>query len=140
MRPFHLRYVKKVAKKSPKGEYVILPNNIRGKNILNLPNFFSDNFTSQNIKNLEQKWHGVKPVLSVASGGVYPGIVDKMIKAMGNNIVIQAGGGVHGHPNGTTAGAIGMRQAIDACMKNIPLKKYAGTHFELKEALEKWKE
>jgi ribulose-bisphosphate carboxylase large chain len=97
-------------------------------------------FTPQTKKNLEQKWYNIKPVLGVASGGVYPGMVPKMIKAMGYNIVIQAGGGVHWNPRGTMYGAMGMRQAIEACMKKIPLKKYAETHRELKEALDKFGE
>jgi ribulose-bisphosphate carboxylase large chain len=63
-----------------------------------------------------------------------------MLKAMGNNIVIQAGGGVHGHPDGTIAGAKAMRQAIDAFMKGKSLKEYSNKHEELKKALEHWKE
>ena len=97
-------------------------------------------FTPQTKKNLEQKWYNIKPVLGVASGGVYPGIVPKMLKAMGNNILIQAGGGVHGHPDGTIAGAKAMRQSIDAVMQNKSLKEYSKTHEELKRALENWGE
>ena len=59
---------------------------------------------------------------------------------MGNNIVLQAGGGIHWNPRGTRYGAMGMRQAIDAVMKNIPLKEYAKTHLELKDALDKFGE
>jgi len=57
---------------------------------------------------------------------------------MGKDVVIQAGGGVHGHPDGTISGARAMRQAVDATLKKIPLKKYAKTHEELRKALEKW--
>ena len=57
---------------------------------------------------------------------------------MGNDVVIQAGGGIHGHPKGTVRGAIAMRQAVDATLRKIPLKKYAKDHIELKEALDKW--
>ena len=59
---------------------------------------------------------------------------------MGNNIVVQAGGGVHGHPDGTIAGAKAMRQAIDAFMEKQSLKKYSENHEELKRALENWGE
>jgi len=96
-------------------------------------------FTQQTKKNLEQKWYDIKPVFGVASGGVYPGIVDKIIKTMGNNIIIQSGGGIHGHPNGTIAGARAMRQAIDASLKKISLKEYAKTNKELEIALNFWK-
>jgi len=49
------------------------------------------------------------------------------------------GGGIHGHPFGTRAGAKAARQAIEATMQGIPLKEYANTHEKLKLVLEKWK-
>ena len=57
---------------------------------------------------------------------------------MGKDVVIQAGGGIHGHPQGTIVGARAMRQAVDATMKKISLDEYAKTHPELKVALEYW--
>ena len=57
---------------------------------------------------------------------------------MGKDVVIQAGGGIHGHPRGTRIGAIAMRQAVDATLKKKSLKEYAKNHVELKEALDKW--
>ena len=108
--------------------------------ILHIQEEIEMQFTPQTKRNLEQRWYNIKPILGVASGGVYPGIVPKMLKAMGNNIVIQAGGGVHGHPDGTIAGAKAMRQAIDAFMKKQSLKKYSENHEELKRALENWGE
>jgi ribulose-bisphosphate carboxylase large chain len=110
------------------------------KEVMHIEKEIETQFTPQTKKYLEQKWYNIKPVLGVASGGVYPGIVPKMLKAMGNNILIQAGGGVHGHPDGTVAGARAMRQAIDAVMKNKTLKEYSKTHEELRKALEKWGE
>jgi len=95
-------------------------------------------FTVKTKKYLNQDWHGVKPVFGVASGGVYPGIVPNIIDLMGKDVVIQAGGGIHGHPKGTVAGAMAMRQSVDSSMKYIPLKEYAKAHKELEEALEKW--
>jgi len=59
---------------------------------------------------------------------------------MGKDVVLQAGGGIHGHPFGTLAGAKAMRQAVDATLKKISLKEYAKTHVELEKALEKWAE
>lgn len=88
---------------------------------------------------LEQNWGKIKSILAVSSGGLHPGHVPYLIKHLGKDLVIQAGGGIHGHPSGTFAGAKAMRQALDATMKKVPLKKYAKTHSELREALEKWK-
>jgi len=106
--------------------------------VLHIEKEMESEFTKKTKENLSQKWFGVKPVLGVASGGVHPGIVDKIIKFMGNNIVLQAGGGISGHPDGVIAGAKAMRQAVDATLKKISLKEYAKTHEELKKALEKW--
>lgn len=79
-----------------------------------------------------------KTVMPVCSGGVYPGMVGKMIQASGLNVQIQAGGGVAGHPGGVRKGAMGMCQAVDAAYEGIDVKKYAEDHLELKEALDKW--
>ncbi len=89
-------------------------------------------------KRLAQKWLNIKPVMPVSSGGLHPGHVPFLIKHLGKDLVIQAGGGIHGHPQGTQAGVSAMRQAVDAVMKKIPLKQYAKTHEELRQALEKW--
>jgi ribulose-bisphosphate carboxylase large chain len=87
---------------------------------------------------LEQSWYGIKPVFAVCSGGLHPGKVQDLMHYMGNNIIIQAGGGVHGHPFGTTKGAMAMRQAVDAVMQKTDLRVYAKSHSELAKAIEKW--
>ncbi|OIO80147.1 ribulose-bisphosphate carboxylase large subunit [Candidatus Pacearchaeota archaeon CG1_02_32_132] len=74
---------------------------------------------------LEENWRNIKSVFPCSSGGLHPGIVPDIMKMLGNNIVIQAGGGVHGHPFGTKAGAEALRQAIDATMEGESLKEYA---------------
>jgi len=88
---------------------------------------------------LAQDWGKIKPVLAVSSGGLHPGHVPYLIKHLGKDLVIQAGGGCHGHPKGTLKGATALRQAIDATMENISLKEYSKNHQELKVALDYWK-
>ncbi len=88
---------------------------------------------------LAQKWGKIKSVLPVSSGGLHPGHVPFLMKHLGKDLVIQAGGGIHGHPQGTKAGAMAMRQAVDAVMKKKTLKEYSKTHGELGEALGKWR-
>ncbi len=90
-------------------------------------------------KRLKQKWEKIKPTLSVSSGGLHPGHVPFLIKNLGKDLVIQAGGGIHGHPSGSEAGAKAMRQAVDAVLKKNSLKEYAKTHEELREALKFWR-
>ena len=87
---------------------------------------------------LEQKWHNIKPTLAVCSGGLHPGGIPSLMRIMGNNIVMQFGGGCHGHPDGTKAGAVAIRQAVDSVIKKIPLKTYAKGHKELRKALDKF--
>lgn len=87
---------------------------------------------------LMEKMHGIKQVLPVASGGLHPGLIPKLMKMFGADFVIQAGGGIHGHPMGTSAGARAMMQAVEASVEGASLKEYAKKHKELKIALEKW--
>jgi ribulose-bisphosphate carboxylase large chain len=93
---------------------------------------------AKNLEALEMEMAGLKPVLPVASGGLHPGLVPALIKFFGKDFVIQAGGGIHGHRDGTVAGAKAMRQAVDATLKERPLSEYAKTHRELKIALQTW--
>ncbi len=88
---------------------------------------------------LNSNWYDIKPVFAVTSGGLYPKLVPKLIKFMGNDIIIQAGGGIHGHPDGTVEGAKAMRQAVDAAMQGISLREYAKSHSALRRALDYWK-
>ena len=62
------------------------------------------------------------------------------LRASGTDIIIQAGGGIHGHPLGTRKGATAMRQAIDAFMEGVSDVEYAEDHEELRLAIEKWGE
>ncbi|MFH0714776.1 MAG: type III ribulose-bisphosphate carboxylase [Candidatus Diapherotrites archaeon] len=89
---------------------------------------------------LAQDWAGTKPVFPVSSGGLHAGILPQVLDLLGSDIVLQCGGGVHGHPRGTRAGAQSMRQSIDAWMDGISLKEYAKSHSALAQALEKWGE
>jgi len=61
-----------------------------------------------------------------------------LLEVLGTDIIVQAGGGVHGHPDGTHAGAKALRQSVDASMAGDSLEAYADDHAELATALEKW--
>jgi ribulose-bisphosphate carboxylase large chain len=93
----------------------------------------------ENINALKISMHGLKRVLPVASGGLHPRLVPALIKTFGTDVVIQAGGGIHGHKNGTVAGAKAMRQAVDGALKGEPIEEYSRNHRELRIALELWK-
>jgi len=87
---------------------------------------------------LTEEWGNIKPVLPVSSGGLHPGLVPYVVKLLGKEIAIQAGGGIDGHPDGVKAGATAMRQAIEASLEDIDLDDYAKTHKELAAALKHW--
>ncbi|MCW4034250.1 MAG: type III ribulose-bisphosphate carboxylase [Candidatus Bathyarchaeota archaeon] len=94
---------------------------------------------SENLQASIEPLYGLKKVLPVASGGLYPGVVPALMKFFGTDFVIQAGGGIHGHSGGTVAGATGMRQAVDAVLQGLSLEEYAKSHKELQQALNVWK-
>lgn len=87
---------------------------------------------------LSQSWHKMKPVFPVSSGGLHPGHVPPLMEIMGRDVIIQMGGGIHGHPYGTRTGAQAARQAVDSVMVGQPIEDYARTHPELAQALGKW--
>ena len=87
---------------------------------------------------LVQNWGKIKPTLAVSSGGLHPGHVPFLIKHLGKDILLQFGGGLHGHKLGTAAGARAVRQSLNATLEGISLKEYAKNHSELRIALEQW--
>jgi ribulose-bisphosphate carboxylase large chain len=87
---------------------------------------------------LEQNWGNIKPAFPVTSGGLHPGLVPDVLDIYGKEMVLLVSGGIHGHPDGTRAGAIAVRQALEATKKKISLEEYAKNHIELKHALDKW--
>lgn len=80
----------------------------------------------------------IRPLMPVASGGLNAGSVDALLEIYGNDVVVQCGGGIHGHPSGTSAGAKSVYDAVSAAMKKISSVNYAKKSKELKQALDKW--
>jgi len=87
---------------------------------------------------LRDEWYGLSPVFPVASGGVHPGNVRPNLEGYGTDCIVQAGGGVHGHPWGTTGGAKAMVQAVEAWIAGVSEEEYARSHKELEAALKLW--
>lgn len=80
----------------------------------------------------------IKPTFPVASGGLHVGLFPQNIDLLGHDVQLQLGGGIHGHPWGTKAGALAARQALDAIAQKVPLDEFAKTHPELRVALDHW--
>ncbi len=75
----------------------------------------------------------------VPSAGIHPGLVPKILHDYGHDVIINAGGGVHGHPKGARAGAKAFRQAINWVVKRGNFGGVSQREFpELAEALRLW--
>ncbi|MDD2647110.1 MAG: type III ribulose-bisphosphate carboxylase [Patescibacteria group bacterium] len=88
---------------------------------------------------LKEDLSKIKPVMPIASGGLHPALTPRLMKILGKDLIINFGGGIHGHPDGTYAGAKAARASVEAAMSHIPLEKFAETRPELKVALDYWK-
>ncbi|MGO4343960.1 2,3-diketo-5-methylthiopentyl-1-phosphate enolase [Paenibacillus sp. MCAF9] len=69
--------------------------------------------------------HGLKTSFPVPSAGIHPGLVPLILKDFGTDVVVNAGGGIHGHAMGTAAGGQAFRQAITATLNGVPLRNAA---------------
>jgi ribulose-bisphosphate carboxylase large chain len=106
--------------------------------VTNLANLLRNSRIGGRKEILNQDWSHIKPIFPVSSGGLHPGLIPKVMKIYGNEVVILVSGGIHGHPKGTREGAKAAMQAIEATMEKTPLKEYAKSHRELALALQKW--
>src|ERR1041385_2825857 len=62
----------------------------------------------------EQDWASMKKVMPVASGGIHAGQMHQLLHYLGEDVVLQFGGGTIGHPDGIQAGATANRVALEA--------------------------
>jgi len=86
---------------------------------------------------LRSEWYGLKTTLPTASGGLHPGHIPDLVSILGKDLLMNFGGGIHGHPDGTPAGARAIVQSLKATLAGIPLSE-AKDNPELQRALEKW--
>ncbi|MGE0861771.1 MAG: form I ribulose bisphosphate carboxylase large subunit [Gammaproteobacteria bacterium] len=62
----------------------------------------------------EQHWASMRKVMPVASGGIHAGQMHQLLHYLGEDCVLQFGGGTIGHPMGIAAGATANRVALEA--------------------------
>lgn len=79
-----------------------------------------------------------KKTFPVPSAGIHPGMVPLLVKDFGIESIINAGGGVHGHPGGAQGGGRAFRQAIDTVLQGRTLEEGALEHEELRTAIKLW--
>ncbi len=89
---------------------------------------------------LLQPLHQLRQSFPVPSAGIHPGLVPLILQDFGTDVVVNAGGGIHGHKLGTAAGGHAFRQAIDAALGGVDLEDAAAQpdHEALKAAIEAW--
>ncbi len=101
---------------------------------------------------LEQDWASLNKVMPVASGGIHAGQMHQLLHHLGEDVVLQFGGGTIGHPDGIQAGAVANRVALEVMIQARNegkdylaegpeiLQKAAKTCSPLKAALDTWKD
>ncbi|HWE80245.1 MAG TPA: form I ribulose bisphosphate carboxylase large subunit [Gaiellaceae bacterium] len=100
----------------------------------------------------DQDWGSMPGVMPVASGGIHAGQMHQLLHYLGEDVVLQFGGGTIGHPMGIAAGATANRVATEAMImarnegkdyyQEGPdiLEKAAKGCPELNAALQVWKD
>src|SRR5256885_2926248 len=74
----------------------------------------------QNLANgiyFDQDWASMPGVMPVASGGIHAGQMHQLLDHLGEDVVLQFGGGTIGHPMGIAAGATANRVAVEAMIQ-----------------------
>lgn len=100
----------------------------------------------------DQDWASLNKVMPVASGGIHAGQMHQLLHYLGDDVVLQFGGGTIGHPMGIRAGATANRVALEAMilarnegrdvMQEGPriLRDAAKHYAPLAAALDTWKD
>jgi ribulose-bisphosphate carboxylase large chain len=65
----------------------------------------------------DQEWASMPAVMPVASGGIHAGQMHQLLHHLGEDVILQFGGGTIGHPMGIAAGATANRVALEAMIK-----------------------
>src|SRR3954451_15220783 len=65
----------------------------------------------------DQDWASLPAVMPVASGGIHAGQMHQLLDHLGEDVVLQFGGGTIGHPMGIAAGAMANRVAVEAMIQ-----------------------
>jgi len=80
----------------------------------------------------------LKRPFPVPSAGIHPGLVPQLYADFGLEQVVNAGGGIHGHPGGAAAGGQAFVDAIAATVRGVSLEEAAKGSEPLAQALAKW--
>jgi len=79
-----------------------------------------EGYTPQNLEHglfFDQDWASLNKVMPVASGGIHAGQMHQLIHYLGEDCILQFGGGTIGHPQGIQAGATANRVALETMIQ-----------------------
>jgi ribulose-bisphosphate carboxylase large chain len=62
----------------------------------------------------DMDWASLRKCMPVASGGIHCGQMHQLLNYLGDDVILQFGGGTIGHPDGIQAGATANRVALEA--------------------------
>ncbi|GGJ06821.1 2,3-diketo-5-methylthiopentyl-1-phosphate enolase [Alicyclobacillus cellulosilyticus] len=79
-----------------------------------------------------------KPCLPAPSAGIHPGMVPVLLRDFGTDFIVNAGGAIHGHPGGATAGGQAFVAAVQAAISGRPLREAAQASEPLAQAIARW--
>src|SRR5215218_5716323 len=65
----------------------------------------------------DQHWASMPGTMPVASGGIHAGQMHQLLHYLGEDVILQFGGGTIGHPMGIRAGATANRVAVEAMIQ-----------------------
>ncbi len=96
-----------------------------------------DTFVNMGLQMLAPLGH-IRPAFPMPGGGTTQGHLEDVIHKFGSDVMIAAGGAIHGHPMGPAAGARAFRQGIDAVCRGVSLAEAGKEYEELGTALRLW--
>ena len=114
-----------------------------------------EDFVPMRLENgifFDQHWASLNKLMPVASGGIHAGQMHQLLDHLGEDVILQFGGGTIGHPQGFAAGATANRVALEAMIyaRNAGrdfraegpaiLAEAAKTCTPLRQALDTWKD
>ena len=126
------------------------PNSVRG-----FYDVLREDFNPMRLEHgifFDQSWASLNKCMPVASGGIHAGQMHMLLDLLGDDVVLQFGGGTIGHPMGIAAGAQANRVALEAMVlarnegrdilaEGPDILNAAARHcLPLAQALETWKD
>jgi 2,3-diketo-5-methylthiopentyl-1-phosphate enolase len=95
--------------------------------------------TEFRIRDILRFSDGNRPaIMPVPSAGIHPGVVGRVLRDYGNDVVLNAGSAIFDHPQGPPAGTRAFFEALECANSGVALKVDLVPDGALRAALQKW--